>query len=227
MSGPESTSWTVIRDAAEGDDAARAEFARLYEPVVRSYLQARWNHSAGSSEVEDAAQEVFIDCFREGGALGRADPDRPGGFRAFLYGVVRNVARGFEKSRRRNIERAAGSRIDLDAMEGREESLSRVFDRAWASLLLAEAARHQAAQAREKSEDARRRVHLLALRFGEGLAVREIARLWDVDPAWLHHQYAQAREEFKRALEEIVRANQGGSRVDIEVECTRLLQLLR
>jgi RNA polymerase sigma-70 factor (ECF subfamily) len=227
MAGPKSTRWTVIREAAEGDDAARSEFARLYRPVVRAYLEARWHHSPGSSEVEDAAQEVFIDLFREGGALGRAESDRPGGFRAFLYGVVRNIARRFEKKRRRNIERAAGSRIDLDAVEGREEALSRVFDRGWASLVLAEAARHQAKLARDKGEDAVRRVRLLAHRFEEGLPIREIAKLWDVEPAWLHHQYAQAREEFKRALEEVVRSHQGGNEADLEAECTRLLQLLR
>jgi RNA polymerase sigma-70 factor (ECF subfamily) len=227
MAGPGSTRWTVIRDAAEGDDAARGEFVRLYEPVVRAYLRARWHHSSGSSEVEDAAQEVFIDFFRESGALSRVESDRPGGFRAYLYGVVRMVARRFEKSRKRSIERAAGSRIDLDAVEGREETLSRVFDREWASLVLEEAARHQANTAREKGEDARRRVRLLAHRFEEGLPIREIARLWDVDPAWLHHQYAQAREEFRRALEEIVRAHQGGAQADTEAECDRLLLLLR
>lgn len=222
MSAPGSTRWTLIRDAAGGDSSARSEFARLYEPAVRAYLQARWNRPASSSDVDDAAQEVFVDCFRDGGVLLRADPDRPGGFRAYLYGVVRNVARRFEKDRRQTPGNA-----DLDAIEADEETLSRVFDRSWATLILKETARHQRATAREKGEDAVRRVDLLALRFEEDLPIREIAKLWEVEPDWLHHQYAQAREEFKRALREVVRAHHGDrDGAPVEEECRRLLEHL-
>ena len=45
-----------------------------------------------AAELEDVVQEVFVTCFKEDGPLSRADPERPGGFRAYLYGVVRNVA---------------------------------------------------------------------------------------------------------------------------------------
>jgi hypothetical protein len=38
-----------------------------------------------------------------------------------------------------------------------------------------------------------RRVELLTLRFHEAMPIREIARLWGVDAASLHHEYAQAR----------------------------------
>ena len=38
----DSTRWTVVRDAARGCAASRAEFARRYEPVIRAYLGARW-----------------------------------------------------------------------------------------------------------------------------------------------------------------------------------------
>jgi RNA polymerase sigma-70 factor (ECF subfamily) len=226
MTSP-STRWTVIRDAAEGGARARSVFAHTYQPVVRAYLAARWNFSRDAPQIDDAIQEVFVDCFREDGPLTRFDPNRPGGFRAFLYGVVKNVARRFEESRMQNRELAAGSRIDLDAMEGREDSLSRIFDRSWASFLLDEAAKLQAEQAREKGKDAQRRVELLYLRFEDDLPIREIARRWEVDPDWLHHQYAQARREFKRALREIVWAHHGGEEGDIEAECARLLAFFR
>src|SRR5262245_53587095 len=39
---PEATCWTMIRDAAGGDPAARERFARVYLPVVKAYLAARW-----------------------------------------------------------------------------------------------------------------------------------------------------------------------------------------
>jgi hypothetical protein len=55
-----------------------------------------------------------------------------------------------------------------------------------------------------KGEDARRRVELLRLRFRDDLSIREIARRWKVEDAWLHHQYGQARKEFERAWRELM-----------------------
>ena len=59
-------------------------------------LAARWRSSSQSSELDDAVQEVFVECFRAGGVLKRVDASRPGGLRPFLFGVVRNVALRFE-----------------------------------------------------------------------------------------------------------------------------------
>ena len=44
-------------------------------------------------------------------------------------------------------------------------------------------------------------MELLRLRFHEGLPIREIAARWKRDTAWVPHQYATAREEFKRAVD--------------------------
>ena len=87
------TCWTLIRDAARGQETAQADFARRYQPVVRAYLAARWRGTLRLSELDDATQEVFVDCFRDGGLLGRADPASEGGFRAFLFGAVRRLPR--------------------------------------------------------------------------------------------------------------------------------------
>jgi RNA polymerase sigma-70 factor (ECF subfamily) len=227
MPGSESTRWTVIRDAAEGNVAARALFARRYEPVVRAYLSARWHHGPVSAEKDDAVQEVFVECFREGGALEAVDSQRPGGFGAFFYGVMRNVARRYEAARRQARARVEGEAVDLDGIEADEETLSRVFDRAWASVMLKEAAWLQAEQARGKGDDAVRRVDLLTLRFEEGLPIREIARRWEVEPDWLHHQYARARDEYKKALKEVVSENHGVGGAALEEECRRLLQFFQ
>src|SRR5215831_5732627 len=96
MSTPESTCWTVIRAAAAGSPADREELARRYLAVVRAYLAARWRGLNLRAELDDAVQEVFVECFRQGGALEAAGAGRVSSFRAFLYGVVRNVARRFE-----------------------------------------------------------------------------------------------------------------------------------
>ena len=49
-----------------------------------------------SEFVDDATQEVFVECFKQGGVLDQADPTRLKSFHAFLLGVVRNVCRRYE-----------------------------------------------------------------------------------------------------------------------------------
>jgi len=99
MSNSESTCWTVIQAAAAGNAEERGRFARHYERAIRAYLGARWRGSRLLPQVDDAVQEVFVECFKCGGVLDRADQKRSGGFRPFLYGVVRNVARRLEAGR--------------------------------------------------------------------------------------------------------------------------------
>src|SRR5262245_53103142 len=103
MTAPESTCWTVIHAAAAGSARDREEFARRYGPVVRTYLASRWRSSPCLQQLDDAVQEVFVECFRPDGVLARAERDR--GFRPFLYGVARNVARRIETERVRHRER--------------------------------------------------------------------------------------------------------------------------
>ena len=69
------TCWTLIRAAAAGEEEDRSVFAHRYLPVVRSYLGVRWESSVLRSQLDDAVQEVFLECFRRGGVLARVDPD--------------------------------------------------------------------------------------------------------------------------------------------------------
>lgn len=195
MTSPDVTCWSMIRDAAGGDPAARERFARVYLPVVKAYLAARWR---GTTHVaDDAAQDVFVECFRVGGLLEKADPHRDGGFRAFLLGAARNVARRHETRERPLNQLPADVQAD-------DTGPAEAFDRAWARALLREAARAQAEAARKAGLAAERRVSLLRLRFHDGLPIREIANLWGVDPAKLHHEYATARDEYRAALLSVI-----------------------
>jgi RNA polymerase sigma factor (sigma-70 family) len=225
VSAPDSTRWTVIRAAAAGSDPDRAEFARQYTSVIRSYLGARWRGGTLYDEIDDATQEVFVQCFRPDGALDGVDPGRRGGFRAYLFGVVRNVARSFERRWRARRARGAGLTPDLDALEARDAPLGDVFDRAWATAILRQAGERQAQTARGDPA-AERRVELLRLRFGEDLPIREIARLWQTDADRLHGAYRTARSEFLAALTHVVGDLHGGSAAEIEAECVRLLDHL-
>ena len=226
MPGPDSTRWSLIRAAAEGEASAREEFAGRYESIVRAYLGARWRASPLRTEIDDAAQEVFLACFRDDGALTRVESDRSGGFRAYLFGVVRNVARRFERQWPRR-HRQPDSRLDLAAIEGREESLSRLFDAAWARAIIRRAADRFNERAREGGDGACRRAELLRLRIQEDLPIREIARRWDEDPAHLHHEYARARGEFARALRDLVRESHPGTPTEVRAECAKIVGYLQ
>jgi RNA polymerase sigma-70 factor (ECF subfamily) len=219
MPTSETTCWTIIRAAAAGSPSDREEVARRYLGVVRAYLAARWRGSALRDDLDDAVQEVFVECFRQGGALEAAGAGRVLGFRAFLYGVIRNVARRFEN----RPVRSAGPLPDTPA---EDPTQSRLFERTWAQAIMTEAAQLQRQRAAEGGPEARRRVELLRLRFEEKLPIRAIAELWKVDAAKLHHAYALARQEFRAALLEVVAFHQPGSPTELEQEAAGLLKAL-
>jgi RNA polymerase sigma-70 factor (ECF subfamily) len=218
----------MIQSAAAGNDADREEFVKRYSPVVRDYLAARWKSPSWRTLVDDGVQDVFVECFRSGGILSRADANRPGGFRPFLFAVVRNVALRIEtkQARRHERERRATDPIDLDEVPATEEGLSKEFDRAWAKALVGRAATLMMSRARSAGDGALRRANLLKLRFFDGLPIREVAKQWAVDPAALHHDYARARNEFRSVLEELVAFEHPGRPEEVREECRALLSLL-
>jgi RNA polymerase sigma factor (sigma-70 family) len=222
MSLADSTCWGMLDEAARGSREAQSRFAERYEPIVRSYLGARWHGGKLIGELDDAVQDVFVECLRSGGVLEKASADRPGGFRAFLFGLVRNVARRVEG---RYHERAQAE-IDPDAFEADEDSLSRVFDRAWAKSVMREAAERQRELASQRGPEAKRRLDLLRLRFEEDLPIRDIARLWHADVATLHRDYSKAREEFRSALMDVLATHLPTRGAALESECSELLALL-
>jgi RNA polymerase sigma-70 factor (ECF subfamily) len=219
------TCWTLILSAGAGDQTARTSFTQRYLPIVRGYLAARWRGTASIGDLDDAVQEVFVECLRTGGALVRAAPGRGAGFRAFLYGVVQKTALHFERARARRGQRAK-SGIELDGIASQDDSWATIFDRTWARAVMREAADLQVTQAKGKGDAAVRRAELLRLRFHDGLPIREIARLWAVDAARVHHEYAKAREEFATALRLVVADHHAGPQRALEAECGRLLSML-
>jgi RNA polymerase sigma-70 factor (ECF subfamily) len=226
MERSDSTCWTIIRGAAAGAAADREDFVRRYDHVIRTYLAARWQHSSYRQEVDDAVQEVFLECFRQGGILGRADPDLAGGFRAFLYGLTRNVALRVEARLTRHRRTELPDGINLESVAADDASLSKVFDRAWAADLLVEAGQVHAEQAIQMGPEAIRRVDLLRLRFQEGLPIRDIAKRWGVEAAVVHREYAKARQEFKAALLCVLALHYPGSQTDFEQQCADLLAIV-
>ena len=223
MSSARETCWTLIESAAHGAEPARDDFARRYLPVVRAYLFERWRTSPFVGDVDDAIQEVFVECFRAGGALTKVDPKR--GFRPFLFGTVRNVARRFEERFARRASHKDSDSFHPESFANDEERLSVVFDKAWAGQIMREAAEQMRLHARDAGADAERRVELLVMRFQGDLPIREIAKRWETDAAVLHHEYARARNEFKQALLEVLAFHQPDAKA-AERECQQLLDIL-
>lgn len=219
MQPSESTCWTVIRAAAAGSHTDREELARRYLGVVQAYLVARWRGSALRSDLDDALQDVFVECFRQGGALDAVGAGRVPKFRSFLYGVVRNVARRFEN-------RPTRKTAPLPDVAANEEDLSRLFERSWAKAIMTEAADLQRKRAAERGPDALRRVELLRLRFEENLPIRSIADLWRMPAPELHHAYALARQEFREALLKVIAFHHPGTPAELEDEAASLLRAL-
>jgi DNA-directed RNA polymerase specialized sigma24 family protein len=217
----DATCWTLIRAAAAGDEAARDRFARLYEPIARTYFGIRWRQSSALAALDDAVQDLFVERFKDDGVLEKMADAQLNGFRGYFHGVLRNVARRHESAR-------AASRPLPDDQPADETSLSRAFDRAWARSLLQEAARLQAETAAQSGERAARRVELLRLRFQDGLPIRDIAARWNEDAAKLHHEFATARDEFRAALRRVLAFHMpSGSETQLDTACRELLGLLK
>ena len=219
----ESTCWDLVRDAACGDNGAKEGFAERYEPAIRRYLGYRWRGRSLQTAVDDAVQEVFLEFFRQHGALSRVEPDRDGGFRPFLYGVVQNVARRTEAREARSRREVTPSAVWPDGPESDEPTLSAIFDRAWLDTVLRQSVRLLERRS-EQQPDARRRVEILRHRFGHEKPYKAIAAEVGIPEAEIYREATRARDEFKRALFDVIARDYGGSPGAIERECRELLE---
>jgi RNA polymerase sigma factor (sigma-70 family) len=223
----ELTSWSVILRAAAGEATDRETFSRRYGPVIRAYLAARWRRAQDHDVVADATSEVFIECFKRDGALSRVDRNRPGGFRAFLYGVVRNVALMAERRLARTRDHAGDGKTELDELAADDATLSQVFDRAFAETIVQEARVLMGARA-QRSEAARRRFEVMALRFERGLPPREIATTTALPVERVYEMLKEARRDFRAALLEVLASyHPGSTEAELEQHGMQLLQSLR
>jgi RNA polymerase sigma-70 factor (ECF subfamily) len=142
MSTSESTCWTVIRAAAAGSTSDRDELARRYLGAVQAYLSARWRGSALRDDLDDATLEVFIDSFRQGGAVEVAGPT---GCPTIAPASMGSSAKSLAGSRAGPNVRQA-----LCRKSRRMTSANPVSSTApWAQAIMAEAARLQRQRAAE------------------------------------------------------------------------------
>ena len=222
----QTTSWHLIEAAASGNESRQNEFVGRYDRGIRRWLQRRWPSAPLAGQIDDAVQEVFVECFKPGGALAKADPDHESGFRQLLRSVIANVARRYE-TRLGRLQQKTDNERERAAILPPETTLSRMLDREWAQAIVQEAAREQEERARTLGPSAVLRVELLRLRFHDGLPIRDIAAELELDPSYVHHQYAKARRDFRRALHGVLERRASGSdRAQIEALTDQLIDLL-
>lgn len=200
----------MVLGVLQPDAPQREEFGRRYEPVIRSYLAARWRLPVDHERISDATQEVFLRIFAPGGPLERVKPGRSGGFRAFLHGIVNNVAREFERRARRRSERIKPDQ-PLDDLAQSEVAWSQAFDKAWAEMVSREAW-DLMVQRHGHTDLGRLRFEVLGLRYVDGLPPREIVRRlaasWrgteEIDVKDVYQMISTGRQQYRNALLTIV-----------------------
>jgi hypothetical protein len=118
----QSTLWTVIRGAGQGDEAALRDFVLKYRPPVLAYLARR----GFRAEAEDLAQEVFLRVFQDRVLL-KADPSL-GRFRSLILSVTRHVLG-------HHVERELAKKRQPPPAAA-EPTTDEDFDREWVSHLI-------------------------------------------------------------------------------------------
>ena len=218
------TCWTVIRAAAAGDDVARSTFTAFYLAAVRGYLAARWRGRHHIADLDDASQEVFVECLKPHGVLQRADASR-GDFRGLLFGVTRNVACRFERRALDNGRLRPEDSAWLQDVVADEAGQATLFERSWARSVIFQAKRRHRELAAVDGDAGSRRIELLEGRFGGDEPIRDIAAAWGVSAQDVHNAYRKARSEFYRCLREVV-ADHAHAGSDIDEECRAVLSAL-
>ena len=215
----------MVRAASAGDRTAKSVFVHNYTAPIRAYLGHRWRNSNRVEAIDDAVQDIFVECIKPGGALQGADPTK-GEFRGLLYAVVRNVARRYEE-RVPCRGQGAGNSVFLDDLPDKAEALSRFFDRSWAEAIVHDAVLRYAREARRGDRETRQRYRILRLRHQDGLPVREIAtRLDATSVEAVHNAYRRARREFRGHMREAVAHHTGVGPEALDAECQRVTALL-
>jgi RNA polymerase sigma factor (sigma-70 family) len=196
--GPEAGDvWALVHAAAAGDPQALDRFCRRFGNDLRHWLRLRWRGSPWRHQVDDAAQEVLLECFRPGGALARVDARRCRHFESYLRGVMSNVAARIARREARATTRWHPSGLLLRAGGAPDAEPRTRLDLANVRATI------DAAVGRLELEGAtagHTLAELVRLHFFDGLPVRAIAARWHEPAARIHEQRRRARILLRRSL---------------------------
>ena len=113
------TSTTLLRDVADSQHARWAIFYSRYQPMMRSYLRARFP----AVDADDVIQETFAALVKLLPDY-KYDPKKKGSFHNFLTGVLRNKALcAFDsRNRKMSIEDRMKIKVTVDGKSVREQA---------------------------------------------------------------------------------------------------------
>ena len=122
----ELTSWALVGLAGTSHCAARAEFASRYDKFVRRVLAKRWLGSPYRIYFDDAIQEVFVECFKSGGVIAKANPEQGASFRTLLFRVTTHVAARFERNHFRDSQTVSVDDANLESLHDDESAFAQI-----------------------------------------------------------------------------------------------------
>lgn len=210
LHAPADADWQLARAAATGDEEARTQFWNRHVRAVHLWLWFRWRHSSLRGFVDDATQEVFLECFRPGGALAHLEVDKAAhGVVAFLRGVVRNVAHRLERTQQRQLAHRRQLREAMPMQPANGDDAAERIDTAWQHGQVA------AALSRLDREEAGASPHslraFLKAHFEDGLPVHTIAAAWQMKPEHVHELRRRACRRFRDCLLRVMREDRHGA----------------
>lgn len=174
----------LLAAAQRGDRRAfRRLYTRLYDDV-RRYVSRR----VPLDEVDDVVSQTFEQMLRR---LDQFDAER-GTARMWVFGIARHAVVDVHRASRRRPS------SDVDQAE-RATSVWAASDDPLGRLIADERHAEVVAAIRRLDEDARR---LLVLRYGDGLAHREIAALVDSSEQTVRKRLSRIRQSLRDALAE-------------------------
>ncbi|MCR9244706.1 MAG: hypothetical protein NXI31_06725 [bacterium] len=180
-----------------GDRQAVCAFCEHYLPIVKRHLRALWRDSTMDANVDDATQDVFVECLRSNGALSRLDVGRGHGLAAYVRGITRNIAARLGRRRARECRRCYLSNDLVSHTPDRTPDGLELLDRTCSATAVREAV---ARLDREPAVPGHSLGELVRLHFGGNQPVREIAKGWEVRPARVHEARRRACQHLRKLL---------------------------
>ena len=214
----QTTIWSSIRLAREGQSTAIGDFVGKYRDPVLSFIRRQ---GFSDEDAEDLCQEVFLLITRDD-LLARAEKER-GRFRSFLLGVTRNVVRNAQRVRSAAKRGGGESPYSLDAPAGKSAVLAdfiegpadETFDRDWI--------RHVVSIALQALAGLHPRAHhVMTMHLERQLPYAEIARELGLDAKQVDNLLQQARTKLGEILRGEIAAYCGTrEEYDDEIACLK------
>ncbi len=190
----QSTLWTVIERARQGDRDSFGSFVRSYRRPLVSFLQAR---GVAEEDAEDLSQEIFLRIF-EKRLLSRMDPAR-GRFRSFLLAIAKNVLSEQRRSAGALKREGGRVRISLEDLGEIPDESDPEFDRLWVENLL-----QVAFEGLKAVEAEGLSCELLRAYTEEDVTYADLAALHKIGEGQVRDLIHAARARLKKRVQELV-----------------------